>query len=111
MPRVEYEEVRARLDAVIEAMKHAGVWDVEEPSGAAYGDMGPFGMNTMAFVQWLRWVFVPNVEALIEKQGPWPRSSSVSVQAAREGDTDPAVDSLVDALSRFDDLFGETDAR
>jgi uncharacterized protein YqcC (DUF446 family) len=97
--------VRERLDDVIAAMKSNELWDVARPLDEAFVDMGAFGMNTMAFEQWLRWVFVPNVEGSIARGGPWPRSSSVAVKATREGDTEPRIAALVPALSRFDELF------
>jgi uncharacterized protein YqcC (DUF446 family) len=98
-------EVRERLDAVIEAMKRASVWDIERPADAAFEDMGAFGMKTMAFEQWLRWVFVPNVERLLGSGGPWPNGSALAVKAVREGDTDPAIAALVPELASFDELF------
>src|SRR5688572_13298933 len=98
-------DVRTRLNAVIEAMKREKVWDVERPPETAFVDMGAFGMNTMAFEQWLRWVFVPNVERLLASGGSWPNGSAVAVQAVREGDTDPAIAALVPELSSFDELF------
>jgi uncharacterized protein YqcC (DUF446 family) len=67
---VDSADVRARLDAVIAAMRREGAWDIERPSDAAFTDMGPFGMDTMAFEQWLCFVFVPNVEELIASRGP-----------------------------------------
>ena len=67
--------------------------------------MGAFGGRTLGFSQWLRWVFVPNVEGLIESDGPWPSSSSVGVMATREGDTDPAIAAVANSLHRFDALF------
>ena len=97
--------VSKRLATVVQSMKDAGVWDGPRPPEAAFENMGAFGMNTMPFTDWLRWVFVPRVEQLIATNGPWPGSSSVSAQAAREGDTDPVVQSLVPALSEFDELF------
>jgi uncharacterized protein YqcC (DUF446 family) len=100
--------VRERLERVVQSMKDVGVWEGPRPPDAAFENMGAFGMNTMPFTDWLRWVFVPNVERLISSNGPWPRSSQVSAQAAREGDTDPAVHSLVPALADFDALFTES---
>jgi uncharacterized protein YqcC (DUF446 family) len=102
---IDPTRVRARLDAVIAAMQAHGAWDVARPDPAAFADMGAFGGNTMAFAQWLRFVFVPNVEALITAGGPWPESSSVAVRAVREGDTDPVIAALVDSLAAFDALF------
>jgi uncharacterized protein YqcC (DUF446 family) len=97
--------VRVRLDAVIHAMQREGIWYVARPPDEAFGDTGAFGMNTMAFAQWLRWVFVPNVEKLIASGGPWPRRSALAVQATREGDTDPTIAALVPELGSFDELF------
>lgn len=97
--------VRERLDAAIAAMRASGAWDVTRPADDAFDDMGAFGMRTMAFAQWLRWVFVPAIEARLAAGGPWPSSSEVAVQATREGDTDPATAALVPALAAFDALF------
>ncbi len=101
--------VRARLDEVVAAMKREGAWDAERPPEEAFEDMGAFGSRTMAFVQWLRWVFVPNVERLLGEGGPWPDGSAVGVMAAREGDTDAVVAALVPSLAAFDALFSEDD--
>ena len=87
-------------------MKNANLWDIVRPKDEAFVDMGAFGQRTMSFAQWLRWVFVPNVERLVASGGPWPRSSSVAAMATREGDTDRGIQSLVKSLSDFDALFG-----
>jgi uncharacterized protein YqcC (DUF446 family) len=100
------QEVQRSLERVILAMKDAGLWEISRPEEEAFNDMGAFGQRTMAFAQWLRWVFVPNVEGLVASQGPWPKGSSVAVMAMREGDTDPGIHSLVASLSDFDSLFG-----
>ena len=86
-------------------MTSEGMWDIERPADDAFLGMGAFGMNTMAFAQWLRWVFVPNVERLLAARGPWPLGSSVATQATREGDTDQHIAALVPALREFDELF------
>lgn len=103
--RPDARGVSERLAAVVQSMKDAGVWETQRPPDSAFENMGAFGINTMPFTDWLRWVFVPNVERLITTNGPWPTSSQVSAQAAREGDTDVVVKSLVPALAAFDQLF------
>jgi uncharacterized protein YqcC (DUF446 family) len=104
-PVIGPEDVRPRLAAVVAAMKQSGAWEVARPEDAALADMGAFGGKTMAFEQWLRWIFVPNVEGLIASAGPWPEASQVAAVAMREGDTNPAVAALVDALAAFDAVF------
>jgi uncharacterized protein YqcC (DUF446 family)/Tfp pilus assembly protein PilF len=102
---IDPKDVRLRLDEVVAAMKESGAWEVERPRDEAFVDAGAFGMRTMAFEQWLRFVFVPNVESLLASNGPWPRGSAVAVQAVREGDTSPPIAALVPALHAFDALF------
>jgi len=107
VPVIDPVDVQTRLAAVIAAMKRAGAWDVARPADAALVDTGAFGARTMAFEQWLRWIFVPRVEASIASGGPWPGASQVAMQAQREADTNPTVAALVDALDAFDALFSD----
>jgi uncharacterized protein YqcC (DUF446 family) len=93
------------LDKIEAEMRKLGMWDIEEPTPEAYAKMGAFGMNTMAFAQWLRWVFVPRVRGLLESDGPWPPSSAVGTHAVREFDGYSEASELVTLLCRFDDLF------
>jgi uncharacterized protein YqcC (DUF446 family) len=102
---IDADVVRQRLEEVVAALKAAGAWEVVRPSDEAFADAGAFGMRTMAFEQWLRFVFVPNVEALIAAGGPWPGSSSVAVHATREWDGWEQADAPLAALRRFDALF------
>ncbi len=104
--KTDAEAVGRAIEQVILAMKQASLWEIARPRDEAFVDMGPFGQRTMSFAQWLRWVFVPDVQGLVASQGPWPKSSSVAAMATREGDTDPGIASLVEPLSSFDKLFG-----
>jgi len=105
--KIDPAKVRARLDDVVRAMKDGGAWEVERPAPEAFVDMGAFGTRTMALEQWLRWVFVPNVETLLAQDGPWPGESNVGTHATREADGNERLDGVVTALREFDALFEE----
>jgi uncharacterized protein YqcC (DUF446 family) len=105
MATIDPAHVRARLDALVTALKASGAWEVAQPSAEALADAGPFGMHTLAFEQWLRYVFVPNVEALIASNGPWPANSDVAAHATREWDGHPDPDAMLHALRELDALF------
>jgi uncharacterized protein YqcC (DUF446 family) len=62
-------------------------------------------MDTMAFSQWLQFIFVPRVREIIESRGQFPTRSMVGAQAVREFDSDPEASRLVDLLCEFDRLF------
>lgn len=80
----------------------ARLWpDLPEPSGDDVAGGGAFGHATMAFPQWLRFVFLPAARERIAS-GDLPGSSQVGAQAVRELDGYPEADTLVGLLSEFD---------
>ena len=86
-------------------MKDIGYWAEEPLSPEAYDFQEAFAMDTMAFSQWLQFVFVPRVKQIVEDQEEFPSRSMVAVQAIREFDGDEEADRLVELLSEFDALF------
>ena len=100
-----HQQIRERLDAIIAEMKKIGFWNLPQPSHEDFENMGAFGMNTMAFAQWLRYVFVPNVESRLADGGPWPSQSMVGAHAIREFDGQDEAQNLVSLLIDFDQLF------
>ena len=100
-------KIRAFLVRIRDEMQHIGMWDIPKLMPEQLEDMGAFGSNTMAFEQWLRWVFIPNIQTLLEKGGPWPQSSDVGVYAIRNFDGNNDASELVSILCKFDELFSE----
>jgi uncharacterized protein YqcC (DUF446 family) len=96
-------EVEAALGR-IEAELLARYPDLPEPTAEQIARGGAFGGQTMAFVQWLRFVFVPAVKARLA-DGDLPATSEVGAYAVRELDGDPRASTLVALLSDFDALF------
>jgi uncharacterized protein YqcC (DUF446 family) len=89
-------------------MRRIGMWDVQPITDELRRTGGAFGTGSMAFSQWLRWVFVPRVEEILAIGAPLPAHSSVAAQAAREWGFSPdSVDTstLEGLLARFDAFF------
>jgi len=104
-----HQAVEEKLDAIESEMKRVGLWEIEKPAPEMFVDMGAFGTRTMAFEQWLRWVFIDRVRATIDEKGAFPAGSEVAQQAFREwqmwGSADE-YDALLERLREFDALFG-----
>ena len=94
--------VRERIDEIEAEMKRAGLWSNAPLPAEAYNFRQAFGMDTMAFSQWLQYIFVPRVNAIIEAGGPFPSRSQVGAQATREFDGDNDASHLVTLLCQFD---------
>lgn len=98
--------IRAKYAEVLAEMKVLGLWDIPKPSPEDFQDMGAFGMNTMAFEQWLRYVLCERIEECLKSDGPWPSQSMVGTHAVREFDGRDEYSRLTTMLCEFDALFG-----
>lgn len=85
-------------------MRRIGYWQAQPLRPEQLKFTQAFAMDTMAFAQWLQFIFLPRVrEAAAANQ--LPSSSSVGTQAVREFDGSPEASDLVTLLSEFDALF------
>lgn len=100
-----YSEVEFKLSAIEAEMKRIGYWSFKSLPDEAYDFQKAFAMDTMAFSQWLQFIFIPRVRSIIEQKGDFPSESMVGLQAARDFEGDGNASELVTMLSEFDGLF------
>jgi uncharacterized protein YqcC (DUF446 family) len=105
MAKPDPKTVEQRIDAIEAEMKRAGMWQNTPLPAEAYEFRQAFAMDTMAYSQWLQFVFIPRVRQIIAGDGAFPASSMVGAQAVREFDTVPEASDLTRLLSQFDALF------
>ncbi len=108
MPNIPppYEVVAQKLNAIEAEMRRIGFWQDKPLDPEQYDFRAAFAGDTMAFTQWLQFIFIPNVRAIIAKQGTFPASSQVGAYAVREFDTyGEDAYRLTALLSEFDRLF------
>jgi uncharacterized protein YqcC (DUF446 family) len=99
---LDYGEVGTRIDAIEAEMKRLGWWQNEPLPEEAYNFRSAFAMDTMAFSQWLQYIFIPRVRGVIAERGDFPRQSQVGAQAVREFDGVWEASDLLRLLSEFD---------
>jgi uncharacterized protein YqcC (DUF446 family) len=93
-------------DEIEAEMKRIGFWQSEPLKPEQMNFTQAFAMDTMAYSQWLQFIFLPRVrEAIASNQ--FPSGSSVGTQAVREFDGLTDASGLVTLLSEFDALFDE----
>ena len=91
-------------DRIEHEMRRIGYWQNQPLRPEQMQFKKAFAMDSMAFTQWLQFVFLPRVrEAAAANQ--FPSSSSVGTQAVREFDGDPSAGDLTNLLCEFDGLF------
>lgn len=98
----DYETARLKIDAIEAEMQSQGMWRSEPLPPEDYDFKAAFAMDTMPFVHWLQFIFIPRVREIIDNKGTFPASSQVGAQAVREFDGINEASELVSLLSDFD---------
>ncbi len=68
----QHHELLERLQALEAEMRALDLWSTVPPSAEAMASTMPFMYDTLEFHQWLQWVFVPRLNALIDAHSPLP---------------------------------------
>ncbi len=100
-----YSTVQTKLTEIENEMKRIGYWQSQPLRPEQYNFHSAFAMDTMAFSQWLQFIFIQRVQSIIDQRGEFPKSSSVGAQAVREFDGLDETNHLISLLSEFDQLF------
>lgn len=54
-----------------------GWWSAEPPASEALSSQQPFCVDTLAFEEWLQWIFLPRMREIIEQGKPLPSVSGI----------------------------------
>lgn len=73
--------VEVCLDSIEHELRTLGWWEQAPPSAQALSSSEPFCVDTLTFVQWLQWIFVPRMRALLEAKAALPQRSAIADMA------------------------------
>lgn len=94
------------LLAIEAEMRHISLWDSQRPSEEALSSLVPFCHDTLAFHQWLQWVFLVKMKTVLETEEDFPSSSDISPLAEYSFARLPhRTDALLDLIREFDDFI------
>ncbi|TLP54666.1 MULTISPECIES: YqcC family protein [Pseudomonas] len=62
-------------------LRTQGWWSDQVPSAEALASTVPFAVDSMAFEQWLQWIFLPRMAQILEHGHPLPNASGILVMA------------------------------
>ncbi len=90
---------------IVAELRRLNRWSAEPLPAEKFKNMGAFGINTMAFEQWLQFILIPRIHAIVELKGDFPRGSMLASYANRVFDGDSEVGVLHDLLYEVDKLI------
>lgn len=71
-------ELTGLLAGVERALRDIGCWETVAPPAEALASEIPFCHDTLAFTQWLQWIFLPRLRALLEGGLALPNACAVA---------------------------------
>jgi len=104
-----YTLVYAKTSELEAELKRLNRWNTEPLSAEKFDNMGAFGSNTMTFEQWLQFILIPRIHAIVNEKGEFPKGSMLATYAIRVFDGDPGADRLHELLFALDQLINEKD--
>lgn len=99
-------ELAEQLLLIERELRVLGAWETLPPDPQALASREPFCVDTLRFEQWLQWIFLPRMKAILESGAALPASSGILAMAevVYRGSA-PRAAGLLEALKRFDLLI------
>lgn len=105
-------DVLALLSAMEQELHRLDLWETRPPAINALASTTPFCMDTLRMTQWLQWLFIPRIRAILDQGAPLPVSANMRPYA-EEAFTVDGVNSVVllELIGQFDRLLSQTDGQ
>ncbi|ATM97940.1 Domain of uncharacterised function, DUF446 [Yersinia frederiksenii] len=102
-------QVRQSLQNIELAMREIDLWQTVPPQAEAFESNEPFSIDTMDAEQWLQWVLIPRMYALLESNGALPTRFAITpyFEEALSGEDRPDCTALLVELQRLDFLLNK----
>ncbi|MDP9501341.1 YqcC family protein [Bisgaard Taxon 45] len=96
-----HQQTKRHLQQLQSNMQSLGLWQITPPPESAFLSEQPFALDTMSPTEWLQWIFIPRMYALIENEAVLPNKISITPyleEALKE------LDGLADLLSPISEI-------
>lgn len=87
-------------------LKKTGDWQVDLPTPEAFTSQEPFCVDTMSMEQWLKHIFIPRMQALLDADAPLPEACALSPQIEMQLPSSSQV-LIIEVTQAIDDLLTE----
>ena len=110
MEMSDYKELEAILAEMETELSKLGLWDVPEPEARAFESKNPFFLDTMELHEWLRYVLIKKLRALMAASGTLPDKAEIFPYAYEYYNEDRSrYLGLLRSIHRLDSFFRKRD--
>lgn len=97
-----HQQIRQHLFDVEQVMRALSIWQEQPPSRDAFDSVEPFSIDTMRPEQWLQWILLPRMHALLDQRAPLPERFVIAPYFEQAM---PQATRLLTLLSQLDDAL------
>jgi uncharacterized protein YqcC (DUF446 family) len=84
-------------------------WDTFPPDAEALRSTVPFAADVLSFDQWLQWILLPRIQALLDLGGALPTRCAIQPMAEEVyADNDLPAQRIVGLLAELDRVLNDT---
>lgn len=98
-------ELYGLLSQLESQLTTAGLWSDKPPSPESFESTVPFFADKMTFPEWLQWVFVEKIRALMLAGQPLPSPCHIAEMGEVYGMSAPFPAEIVATLKQIDDCI------
>lgn len=80
----ERDYIRLLLDDLRTEMRRQGCWSDHPPPADSLNSNEPFCVDTLRLEQWLQYVFIGRLEAVLDRQAPLPERCDIMPYAEEQ---------------------------
>ena len=103
-----HTDVAAILIDIEAELRQMGCWDAAAPSDEALASDQPFAVDTLSLPQWLQFIFLPTMYALIESEATLPEKCGITPMAEEYFRGRPeSASGLITALQAMDTTLSQ----
>ena len=85
-------------------LQHHELWQQTMPSAEALQSTEPFAIDTLRPHEWLQWIFIARMRALVESNQPLPRGFSIEPYFAEAWKQELHYSELLETIRTIDEL-------
>ncbi|WP_416380176.1 MULTISPECIES: YqcC family protein [unclassified Gilliamella] len=96
--------IKDQLERIEQALKKIDLWQALPPSQDAFLSQQPFALDTMKSYEWLQWIFIPRIRAIIDANSAIPPFALHPYFEEALKESEKNTDHLLDLIKQLDEL-------
>lgn len=99
--------LRQYLNQLQQNLRQLGLWQSIPPSQTQLSSQQPFYLDTLEAYEWLQWVFIPRINALLDAELDLPNKIAITPYIEEAMKETAQLDLLLQPLTKIEKLLND----